>query len=114
MSAKQFCQIIGVVLILVGIVGFLVPSLGPLVHHLHHNLIHLVSGLVLAGLGFMGSAAGQRLGAQVFGVVYGIVTIWGFLGNAHLGPVMLNLNLSYNIIHLVITGLALWAGFGKR
>ncbi|HLF55395.1 MAG TPA: DUF4383 domain-containing protein [Thermoanaerobaculia bacterium] len=114
MSAKQFGQIFGVILLLVGVVGLLVPSLGPLQFTMHHNLIHLLSGAVLAWAGFAGSASAARTVAQVFGVVYGLVTVWGFLGNAHLGPVMLHLNPAYNVIHLVVAALALWAGFGRR
>jgi hypothetical protein len=114
MDAKQFGKLFGVVLLLVGVVGFVVPSLGPLHFTTHHNLIHVLSGAVLAWAGFAGSAAAARTVAQLFGVVYGLVTIWGFLGNADLGPLQLHLNMPYNIIHLVVAALALWAGFGKK
>jgi hypothetical protein len=114
MGAKQFCQIFGVVLLLIGIVGFLVPSLGPLHFTMHHNLIHLASGALLAWAGFAGSGGAARTMAQLFGVVYGLVTVLGFLGYANLGPIQLHLNTPYNVIHLVITVFALWAGFGKR
>ncbi len=113
--AKQFTQIVGVALLVVGILGFLMPGIGSLLtFHAHHNLIHIVSGAVLAYLGFKGSANSQRLGAQVFGVVYGLVTLWGFMGNQNLGPLTLHLNMTYNLIHLVITAWGLWAGFGKK
>jgi hypothetical protein len=112
--AKQFTQIVGVVLVVVGILGFITPSLGPLMFHTHHNLIHLLSGLVLAYFGFKGTASSQRMGAQIFGIVYGLVTVWGLLGNANLGPITLHLNMPYNIIHLLIAGWGLWAGFAKK
>ena len=113
LSAKQYCQIFGVILILLGVVGFLTPSLGPLMFHQHHNLVHLASGIVLAGVGFL-AAGSARLVCQIFGVFYGLVAVWGFLGNAHLGPLMLNLNMTYNVIHVVVAALALWAGFGGK
>lgn len=113
MSAKQYCQIFGTILLLLGIVGFVTPAIGPLTFHTHHNLIHLLSGVVLAGVGFF-AASSARIACQIFGVVYGLVAVWGFLGNANLGPLMLNLNMTYNVVHVVVAALALWAGFGKR
>jgi hypothetical protein len=112
-SAKQYCQIFGVILLLLGIIGFVTPAIGPLTFTTHHNLIHLVSGVVLVGVGFMAPAS-ARLACQIFGIVYGLVAVWGFLGNAHLGPLMLNLNMAYNVVHVIVAALALWAGFGKR
>lgn len=41
------------------------------------------------------------------------MTVAGFLGYAHLGPIQLHLDPAYDVIHLVITVFALWAGFGR-
>jgi hypothetical protein len=112
--AKLYSQVIGVVLVVVGILGFLMPGIGTLLQfHAHHNLIHLISGLALAYFGFMGNENGQRMAAKIFGIIYGLVTVLGVFGMENLGPIMLNLNWTYNIIHLVIGGWGLWAGFAK-
>lgn len=114
---KLFTQVIGVVLAVVGILGFLTSGIGTLVtFHTHHNLIHLVSGLILAYLGFMGSESSQRLGAQIFGVIYGLVTLLGIfkVGGGNPLGLQLHLNWTYNIIHLIIAGWGLWAGFAKK
>jgi hypothetical protein len=113
--ARLYTQVIGVVLLVVGILGFFMPGIGTLLQfHAHHNLIHILSGLALAYFGFMGNENSQRKGAQIFGVIYGLITVLGILGMKDLGPIKLNLNWTYNIIHLVVAGWGLWAGFAKR
>lgn len=81
-----------------------------------HNIVHLLSGAILAYLGFMGSESSQRMGAQIFGVVYGLVTLLGLFGVGGGNPfgLMLHLNGAYNVIHLVIAAFGLYAGFAKK
>ena len=113
--AKLYTQVIGVVLVVVGILGFLTPGIGTLLQfHTHHNLVHVISGLLLAYFGFMGNEDNQRLAAKIFGAIYGLVTLLGVFGMTDLGPVKLNLNWTYNIIHLIIAAWGLWAGFAKK
>ncbi|MFQ5639994.1 MAG: DUF4383 domain-containing protein [bacterium] len=115
MAAKQFLQIVGVVLIIAGVLGFMIPGIGSfLTFHTHHNILHLISGLALLYLRFKGTESVQRLGCQVFGIVYGAITIWGFLGHQSFLYLTLHLNTAYNIIHLAVSVLGLCAGFGKR
>jgi len=54
------------------------------------------------------------MGAQIFGIIYGLVTVMGLFGMANLGPITLHLNTMYNLIHLVIAGGGLYAGFAKK
>lgn len=113
--AKLFTQVIGVVLVVVGILGFLTPSIGTLLtFHAHHNIIHILSGAILAYLGFKGSEDGQRRGAQVFGVIYGLVTLLGFVGMENPLGLQLHLGMGYNVIHLIIAVWGLYAGFAKK
>jgi Domain of unknown function (DUF4383) len=84
--AKTISKIMGVVFILVGIVGFLAPGLMGLHLSLAHNLVHLVSGALALYFGFAGTFSGARLFCIVFGVVYGLLGVAGFLlghGGAH-------------------------------
>lgn len=120
--AKTFSQVIGVVLLVVGILGFVVGGekmfLGLIMFSTTHNIVHLLSGAILAYLGFMGSESSQRTGAQVFGVIYGLVTLLGlFIGADAAGKTLgleLHLNPTYNVIHLVIAAFGLYAGFAKK
>jgi hypothetical protein len=49
-------------------------------------------------------------------VVYGLVTVLGFLNVGDGNPLglQLHLNTTYNIIHLVIAAWGLYAGFAKK
>lgn len=105
---KLYSGAVGAVLLLVGIVGFLTPSLAGLEFHPAHNLIHIVSG----ALGILAALAGRgRLFAQVFGLIYTVVAVAGFLGLHDLGGIHLGLGALYNLIHLVVGVAGLAAGF---
>jgi len=53
--AKTVCKILGVVFLLVGVVGFVAPTL--LGAHLSpaHNAVHIVSGVIALYFGFAGT-----------------------------------------------------------
>ena len=86
--AKTICKILGVVFLLVGIVGFVAP--GFLGTHLSmvHNLVHIVSGIIALYLGFAGSLSGAKMFCIVFGAVYLILGICGFVLGAAAAPTM--------------------------
>lgn len=92
--AKTVCKILGVVLILVGLIGFGQPRL--LGAHLTggHNGIHIVSGIIALYFGFAGSLAGAKMFSLLFGVVYLALGILGLtMGTGaeriwHVGPLM--------------------------
>jgi hypothetical protein len=77
--AKTICKILGVVFILVGIVGFLSPGLLGMHLSLAHNLVHIISGALALYFGFAGTLSGARLFCIVFGIVYALLGIAGFL-----------------------------------
>jgi hypothetical protein len=77
--AKTICKILGVVFILVGIVGFLAPGLLGMHLSTTHNLVHIISGALALYFGFAGSLSGARLFCIVFGVVYALLGVAGFL-----------------------------------
>ena len=111
-------KVFGVVFLLVGILGF-VPALTPDGHLLGifavngvHNRIHLPSGAVALAAGFSGYKA-SKLYFQVFGVVYGLVTLLGFF---YMDMPILGIvahNTADIFLHLVITAAALALGFGN-
>ena len=77
--AKTIAKILGVAFILVGILGFLAPGLLGMHLNLAHNLVHLISGALALYFGFAGTLAGARLFCIVFGVVYALLGVAGFL-----------------------------------
>jgi len=111
---KTYAVVVGFVLLLVGIIGFVEGDkmMMGLHFNLVHNCIHLVSGLVGLAAGLAGGEKGGRAFAQVFGVVYMIVAIIGFAGAPIYIVTMLDLNIPmYNYIHVTVGVLGLLAGF---
>jgi hypothetical protein len=79
--AKTVCKLLGLVFIVVGVAGFVAPTL--LGAHLNtaHNAVHLVSGVIAIYFGFAGSAGAARGFCIFFGLVYLLLGVCGwFLG----------------------------------
>ena len=114
---QNLAWVFGIVFVLVGVLGF-VPAVTPDGHFLGifevdpvHNIIHLLSGILALGAAWTGSYA--RLYFQVFGVVYGVVAVAGFVqGDTVLG--LIATNMADHVLHLAIAAVALWAGFGMK
>ena len=77
--AKTICTILGIAFILVGIIGFLAPGLMGFHLSLAHNLIHLISGAIALYLGLRGTLAAARTFCIVFGAVYALLGVAGYL-----------------------------------
>jgi hypothetical protein len=77
--AKTICTLLGIVFIIVGIVGFFSHDL--LGAHLTtaHNIVHIVSGLLALYFGLAGSLGAARAFALIFGVVYLLLGVVGFI-----------------------------------
>lgn len=115
---KTAAVLFGVVFILVGILGF-VPGvttnemlLGIFHVNAAHNVVHLLSGAVALFAG-MTSAGASRMYFRIFGVVYGLVAIMGFM---HMGEHTMLLGLISNndadtYLHVVIAAASLLFGF---
>jgi len=126
---RLLALVFGTVYVVVGVLGFAVTGIGSLlgsvgilaVFQLNplHNLAHLLIGsLWLLSASSVDSA---RSAAQVFGLVYVVLSILGFL---EVGAALnaLALNMADNFLHLFSGGTALLIGllvrreviFGKR
>lgn len=112
---KTWGLIFGVVFLLIGILGF-VPGItteeGMLLGIFHvdtiHNIVHILTGLI--ALAVMKKEAAAKTFFKVFGVIYGLVTIIGFIqGDTVLG--IFTVNAADNILHLVVAAIALYVGF---
>src|SRR3990172_2550418 len=110
MGANQtWAKVIGVVLLLVGILGFfMAPVLGIFEVNGLHNIVHLVTGAICAWAGFMASAPTKKVN-QWLGVIYIIVGVVGFFALQDL----LALNMNDNILHLVIGAVSAFIGWKK-
>jgi hypothetical protein len=86
--AKRIATILGIVFLLVGVLGFVAPGVGGFHLSTAHNLIHIISGAASLYFGLAGTLRGARLFCLVFGAVYGLLGIAGFLLGAPGTPSM--------------------------
>jgi hypothetical protein len=118
--AKRVVGIIGWIFVVIGILGFIpgITSDGMLIGLFEvdavHNIVHLITGILLVWLAMRGEDSARMI-AKVFGVIYALVTILGFVGGDNVLGIMMN-NMADNILHLVLALILLWAGFmgGKK
>lgn len=118
--AKTVAKILGLVLLLVGILGF-TTVLAPLGAHLNpaHNAVHIASGVIALYFGFAATMSAARAFNLVFGAVYLLLGVCGYLlgdaGNMrmlHVGPLQLG-NMDH-LIHIVVGALFLIGGLMTR
>jgi hypothetical protein len=126
---RLLALVFGTVYLLTGVLGFAVTGFGSLIGSVGilavfelnplHNLAHILIGLLW--LMSAANADSARAAAQVFGLVYVVLSILGFL---EVGAALnaLALNMADNLLHLSSGGTALLVGlfvrrdviFGKR
>lgn len=115
--AQLYCLVAGAALLIAGIAGFFANSSFSgagshdqlIVFDVNgwHNVVHILSGLVL--LGAAPRAAVARAVALAFGVTYGAVAIYGFIdGNDVVG--LIPVNTADNVLHVVLAVLGILAG----
>ena len=111
MVVKRFAQILGVVLILVGIVGLLLGDrvwLGILNVDIVEDIVHLVTGGLLAYVGFSGiDLSTARSVVLALGVVYLVVGIVGFVVPMMFGLIPHGYTYFDDILHLALGVLGL-------
>jgi len=111
--ARMYALVVGAVLLIIGVLGFVTNGFMGMEFHPAHNVIHLISGIV----GLWAGSRGDKLArpyAQVFGTVYTLVAVAGFAGIHDLGSIKLGLNSTYSVVHLVVGLAGLAAGFSGR
>jgi hypothetical protein len=115
MSTSQFAKIFGIVTLLLGILGF-VPGITTdqyLLGIFHvdtvHNVVHILTGL----LALMLAGSSAKMFFKIFGLVYLLVAIVGFVqGDTVLG--LMGNNMADTWLHVVIAAVALYFGFRKE
>src|SRR5207253_3821971 len=114
--AKTLGMLFGIVFLAVGILGF-VPGittndmlLGIFMVNPMHSLVHIVSGAIFLFAAMSGAGA-ARLWFQIFGVIYAIVAVLGFMNPA--GPLlgMISNNPPVTYLHVVLAAAMLLIGF---
>ena len=111
MMIKRFAQILGVVLILVGLVGLVLGDkvwLGILNVDIVEDVVHLATGGILAYVGFSGvDLSAARSIVLALGVVYLVVGILGVVVPTMFGLIPSGYTIFDDLLHLALGGLSL-------
>lgn len=119
--AKTICKVLGVVFLIVGLLGFVEPRLLGMHLSPTHNVIHLVSAALALYFGFAASLSAARTFSLIFGAVYLLLGILGFIApaavaallQAHQAPGELRSLAADNIVHLILAALFLVGGLAR-
>jgi hypothetical protein len=117
LNTKTAALVIGIIFIVVGLLGFvpnpLVSPTGIFAVNTAHNLIHLLTGIVILAGAY--STFGARNTLLIFGAVYAVVAILGFIpgavtaGNMLLG--FIHVNTADKWLHELLSIVILAAGY---
>lgn len=128
---RTFALVVGIVLLLLGIIGFFVPAenstgvqaiFGIFDVDIVHNLVHVLSGIIGIAAAFTGWS---RMFNRVFGVIYTLLGLLGLIpalyfpagayghdNGLFLG--LMHINAGDHILHLIIGLAALAVSFMAR
>src|SRR3989344_3995484 len=77
--ARTIAYVFGVILAVIGIWGFIQdPVFGIFAANTLHSLVHLATGIILLGIAAW-SPASSTMVLKIFGVVYALIAIAGFV-----------------------------------
>jgi hypothetical protein len=117
--ARRYAQILGVVLILVGLVGLALGNQvwgGILNVDIAEDIVHLITGGLLAFVGFgRTDLSVTRNVVGVLGIIYLLVGVVGFVAPTMSGLIPHGYTAFDNLLHVVLGGLSLavaWWFFG--
>ncbi len=115
MNAKKIGMVFGIVLVILGLIGFvggfgIVGANGFFMTDMTHDIIHLVIGLVLL-FGAMKSPSSMPMLLKVIGVVVVLVAILGLISSEDLILGFIVSNAAADWLHLVVGIVLLGAGF---
>lgn len=113
MCLRFLAIIFGLVFLFIGVAGFMPVFnqdgllLGLFEVNLVHNFVHIGSGVIALLSSVTVNYA--RWYFRIFGVIYGLVAIAGFVNAGDLG--VMHMNMADNVLHTVIAFVALYLGF---
>lgn len=120
---KTAAILFGIVFLAVGILGFVpgvttdvngMPMLLGIFHvNAAHNFVHIASGVIFLLCGMAG-AGPSRTFFKIFGLVYALIAVLGFVkGDGYLLGLISN-NMAVTWLHVVLAAVMLFFGFGVK
>ena len=120
---KSAAILFGIVFLAVGVLGFVpsvttdvngMPMLLGIFHvNAAHNFVHIASGVVFLLCGMAG-AGPSRMFFKIFGLVYALVAVLGFIKGDGLLLGMISNNAATTWLHVGLSVVMLYLGFGTR
>jgi hypothetical protein len=120
---KTAAILFGIVFLAVGILGFVpgvttdvngMPMLLGIFHvNAAHNFVHIASGVVFLLCGMAG-AGPSRMFFKIFGIVYALVAVLGFVKGDGLLLGLISNNTATTWLHVGLAVVMLYLGFGTR
>jgi hypothetical protein len=116
---KIWAILFGIVMIVIGILGFM-PEVAPrgllfgifAINPLH-NIIHLASGVIALICGLYSEVA-AKVYFIIFGIVYGLIAVLGFMHGEGLLLDKVMINQADNYLHIAIAIFSLYLGLFVR
>lgn len=118
--AKTIATVLGIGFLLVGVIGFFAPNFLGTHLSLAHNIVHLATGAVSLWLGLKGSLSAAKTFCIVFGIVYTLLGVVGFLAGEGADRMMtvipgqLELGTMDHVVHVLLGVIFLIGGFMTR
>jgi hypothetical protein len=117
--AKTISTILGILFLLVGLLGFAAPGFMGMHLNIAHNVVHLVSGALALYFGTKGTYDAARAFCIVFGIVYGLLGLIGFVAGGPdyeltLIPNQLMLGKMDHIVHIILAVVFIIGGLATR
>lgn len=108
----------GALLVGTGLLGFIASGFMGMHLSVAHNVVLLLSGALAIYFGLMATQAAGRTFCLVFGTVYGVLGLAGFIaggaGYTFTIPGALVLGTMDHLVHLIFGAVFLFVGWGER
>src|SRR2546425_11630418 len=109
----------GALLVVVGLLGFIAPGFMGMHLSAAHNVVLLLSGVVAIYFGLMATQAAGRTFCLVFGAVYGLLGLVGFVSGGQnytftIIPGALVLGTMDHLVHLILGAVFLSVGWVQK
>ncbi|HKD47519.1 MAG TPA: DUF4383 domain-containing protein [Rhizomicrobium sp.] len=114
LDTRMAAIVLGVIFVLVGLIGF-VPNpiaspAGIFAVNTNHNIVHIVSGVVLLAGAYTG--LGPSMALKIIGVIYALVAIAGFAMAGDMMFGVIAMNDADRWFHVFLAILLLASGYG--
>ena len=127
--ANRVATLLGIGFLLIGLIGFVMPSVLGMHLSMTHNVIHLVSGAASLYLGLKGSPSAAKTFCVTFGAVYLLLGVAGFVAGGDAAPTVpgphdarllkvipgaFEVGTADHIVHILLGAIYLIGGFMTR